>query len=159
VSAIAFENAGQARMSEVFAAALDRDDLEAVVICPSNPYHSIDPIFAVPGARAALANAPAPRIAICPLVGGDAVKGPTAKLMQELGVPTTPESIAAHYGGLIDCLVIDTADRAHVASVEATGIACAVAPTLMQSDDDKVSLARVVMESVLPRLDPRARAQ
>ena len=78
-------------------AALPAPALEAIIICPSNPYLSIEPILAVPGMRAALSGAGVPRIAVTPLVGGRAVKGPTAKIMAELGValsrPRSPRTM------------------------------------------------------------------
>ena len=87
----------------------------AIVICPSNPYLSIDPILSVPGLRAALAEAAAPVVAVSPLIAGQAVKGPTAKIMAELGVSATAQAIAAHYRDLLDGLVIDTGDAAEAA--------------------------------------------
>lgn len=159
VEAITFEGIEKARMSNGFAEALGRDDLAAVIICPSNPYLSIDPILAIPGVRAALKGVAAPRVAVSPIVEGAAVKGPTAKLMQELGVATEPASIAAHYRGLIDCLVIDTADRAHTSRVEANGLVCTAAPTIMRNDSDKVLLARFILEQLIPELRPRPKAR
>ena len=81
--------------------------LEAVVICPSNPFISIDPILAVPGMRAALAASPAPVVAVSPIIGGRAVKGPTAKMMAELGLAVTCRTVAEHYAGLLDGFVLD----------------------------------------------------
>src|SRR3546814_8111282 len=83
---------------------------ETVLIAPSNPYLSIDPILSVAPIRRALEEIDAPVIAVSPIVGGKAVKGPTAKLMAELGVPVDNAAIAAHYHGVIDGLLIDTTD-------------------------------------------------
>ena len=81
------------------------------MICPSNPYISIDPILALPGLRAALASAlRRPSIAVSPIIGGRAVKGPTAKMMQELGLSVDVRTVAAHYGDMLIGYVIDTAD-------------------------------------------------
>jgi LPPG:FO 2-phospho-L-lactate transferase len=91
-------------------AALGRADLAAIVIAPSNPWLSIDPILAVPGLNAALRARQVPLLAVTPLPGGRAVKGPTAKIMQELGLALSAASIADHYRGLIDGLMIDDAD-------------------------------------------------
>ena len=82
-----------------------------MIICPSNPYLSVDPILAMPDIRAALDAVTAPIVAVSPLIGGQAVKGPTAKIMAELGVPANSASIARHYG-FLDGLIIDEADRA-----------------------------------------------
>ena len=84
--------------------------LRAVVICPSNPYISIDPILALPGMRAALKTAHAPVIAVSPIIAGRAVKGPTAKMMAELGLAADVRTVAAHYGNILDGYVIDAAD-------------------------------------------------
>jgi LPPG:FO 2-phospho-L-lactate transferase len=116
--------------------------LRAIVLCPSNPYLSIDPILAVPGLAAALAAASAPVIAVSPIVGGDAVKGPTAKMMRELGLPVTNQAIAAHYRGLIDALAIDTADAAERAKIDVPVLAT---NTLMRSIADRERLAREVL--------------
>ena len=94
------EGAERARPSAVFLDALTASDLSAVIICPSNPYISIDPILAVPGVRAALTACRAPVIAVSPIIGGQAVKGPTAKMMAELGIAPGAAAIAQHYAGL-----------------------------------------------------------
>jgi len=109
------------------------------VICPSNPFISIEPILAVPGMRAALAGCGAPVVAVSPIVGGRAVKGPTAKMMQELGLPVSAASAAARYGDLLAGYVVDTADAEDVrAKVH-------VAPTLMTTLEDREQLARTVL--------------
>ena len=114
--------------------------LEAIVICPSNPYISIDPMLAIPGLRDALRGAAVPVVAVSPLVGGAAVKGPTAKMMQELGRRTDHSTILAHYGGLLDGLIVDEAlpDSPAAAALH-------VAPTLMRNIEDRERLARVVL--------------
>jgi LPPG:FO 2-phospho-L-lactate transferase len=85
-------------------------DTRAILIAPSNPYLSIDPILAVPDIRAALTQSSAPVVAVSPIVGGRAVKGPTAKLMAEMGVAVTPAAVAAHYAGVIDAMLVDERD-------------------------------------------------
>jgi LPPG:FO 2-phospho-L-lactate transferase len=107
---VRFEGASQALPAPGILDLLATTSLRMIVICPSNPYLSIDPILAVPGLRQALAAAPAPAVAVSPIISGKAVKGPTAKIMKELGITVTNQSIAAHYDGLIDGLVIDEAD-------------------------------------------------
>ena len=154
VTGIAFEGADDARPNPEALRALADPGLEAVVICPSNPYLSIDPILALPALRAALAACAAPVVAVSPLVGGRAVKGPTAKIMRELGQPPTATAIARHYQGLIDGLVLDHADGA-----EAHGLAvpAAVTGSVMTSLDDRVALARAVLDFAA-RLDGRSAA-
>jgi hypothetical protein len=84
--------------------------LSAIVICPSNPYLSIDPILALGGVRDTLSARSVPLVVVSPLVGRTSVKGPLAKLMGELGKPVTNLSIAEHYQGLLDHIVIDQSD-------------------------------------------------
>ena len=120
--------------------------LRAVVICPSNPYVSVDPILAVPGMADALQAANVPVVAVSPIVAGKAIKGPTAKMMRELGAPVTTEAVARHYAGLVTHFVIDQRDAASEDAVRALGMRTAVAQTVMASLADRVALARVVLE-------------
>ncbi|MFG1461307.1 2-phospho-L-lactate transferase [Xanthobacter sp. DSM 24535] len=142
VTGFAFEGARTAQPTRDVLAALAAPDLRAVVICPSNPYLSIDPILAVPSLRAALAAVRAPIVAVSPIIGGQAIKGPTAKIMAELKVPATSAAIASHYGSLIDGLVIDSADRDERARI-ATPVEAV--QTLMKSAEDSAQLARDVL--------------
>ncbi|HEX2264827.1 MAG TPA: 2-phospho-L-lactate transferase, partial [Solirubrobacterales bacterium] len=132
-----FEGASAARPAAEAIDAIAGPRLEAVVICPSNPYLSVDPILAVPGLREALESAAAPVVAVSPIIGGAAVKGPTTKIMAELGVDRTSAAIAAHYRGLLDGLVIDNGD---VADAPALDIAVEAAPTLMRDLADREAL-------------------
>ena len=120
--------------------------LRAVVICPSNPFVSVDPILAVPGMRGALRAAGVPVVAVSPIVGGRAIKGPTAKMMRELGVPATTVEVAKHYAGLVTHFVVDEVDAAAEAAVRALGMAATVAQTVMAGLADRVQLARAVLE-------------
>jgi LPPG:FO 2-phospho-L-lactate transferase len=138
-----FEGAAAAAPPPALREALASASLEAVVICPSNPFISIDPILAVPGMRAAIAASGAPVVAISPLIGGRAVKGPTAKMMAELGIPTTVRAVAEHYRGLLDGLVLDRADAAEAAGID---LPCLTTRTLMSSEDDKRALAVEVLD-------------
>lgn len=122
------------------------DATTAVVICPSNPFVSVDPILAVPGMRQALKERAVPVVAVSPIVGGKAIKGPTAKMMRELGVPATTVAVAEHYAGLATHFVIDQVDAESQSSVEALGMATTVAQTVMASLEDRVQLARTVLE-------------
>jgi LPPG:FO 2-phospho-L-lactate transferase len=117
----------------------------AIIICPSNPYLSVDPILAVPGMRAFLRAQECPIVAVSPIVGGAAIKGPAAKIMAELGPPVSAVGIAWHYAGLVDGLVIDAADVALVPQIAAEGMAVKVALTVMSSPDDRVALARTCL--------------
>jgi LPPG:FO 2-phospho-L-lactate transferase len=159
VRGVSFDGAAKARPVEDAAAALAAPGLEAVIICPSNPYLSVDPILAVPGMRAALAGAAAPVIAVSPIIGGQAVKGPTTKIMTELGIANSSAAIATHYRGLIDGLLIDESDRGDAQKLD---VAVEAAPTLMRDLADRESLARRVIDFALrlapARIGGRARA-
>jgi len=143
VRALQFVGAEVARAQPAFLAALASPRLRAVVICPSNPFISVEPILALPGVRAALAACAAPVVAVSPIIGGRAVKGPTAKMMTELGIVPSAASVARRYGDLLDGYVIDTQDEAEATGL---GVRCVVAPTLMTALEDKVALARVTLE-------------
>ncbi len=145
-SAIRFQGAGEARLSEAARAALTRPDLEAVILCPSNPYLSIDPILAVPGVREALARTDAAIVAVSPIIGGEALKGPAAKLMRELGAEPGVLAVADHYRGLIGALVIDDADAADAAALAARGVVPLVTGSVMITDADRARLAAETLE-------------
>ena len=112
VTGFRFDGATHANASPGVMTALTDESLELVVICPSNPFISIDPILSVPGIRETLRALEVPIVAVSPIVGGAAVKGPTAKMMQELGLGLTSQSVAHHYRGLLDGFVVDQQDEA-----------------------------------------------
>jgi LPPG:FO 2-phospho-L-lactate transferase len=142
VMELAYEGAATARAQPDALAALRDPRLRAVVICPSNPFISIEPILAVPGLREAIARCDAPVVAVSPIIGGRAVKGPTAKMMAELGLAVNAASVAARYGDLLDGYVVDKADGA---ATPALGIPVTTAHTLMTTLDDRERLARHVL--------------
>ncbi|SNS26801.1 LPPG:FO 2-phospho-L-lactate transferase [Sphingomonas laterariae] len=131
------------RPSTAFAALIDDPALEGVIVCPSNPYLSIDPILALDGVRERLKARGVPIIAVSPIIAGKAVKGPAAKIMAELGVPVSSAGIADHYRGWIDGLVIDESDRAAVDEIR--DMRLLVTPTLMRDDADRHALAEAVI--------------
>jgi LPPG:FO 2-phospho-L-lactate transferase len=143
VKRIEFRGAERARPSDAVIAALQNPGLDAIIICPSNPYLSIDPILSVGNLRGALKQAGVPIIVVSPLIGGMAVKGPTAKIMAELGVPANSRALVAHYAGLIDGIVIDESDRADAAKLD---VPVCVALTLMRNLEDRIGLARTCAE-------------
>lgn len=132
--------------SSGFLSALDHSELSAIIVCPSNPLLSIAPILHLPGILKLLKKRNIPIIAVSPLIGGKAVKGPAAKIMSELGLHATACGIAHYYGGLIDGLVIDTVDSHEKSSIEAQGIQCCVVNTLMHDISDRTKLAKTVLE-------------
>jgi LPPG:FO 2-phospho-L-lactate transferase len=143
VKRIEFRGAERAKTSDGVIAALQNPVLDAIIICPSNPYLSIDPILSVGNLHSALKRAEVPIIVVSPLIGGMAVKGPTAKIMGEIGVPANSRAMAAHYAGLIDGIIIDESDRADAAMLD---VPVCVAPTLMRNLDDRIGLARTCAE-------------
>ena len=136
---IRYDGADAARVTPQIVSALSRSDLAGIVICPSNPWLSIDPILAVPGVREALRASGAPIIAITPIVPGRALKGPTAKILAELGLSPDVRTIAEHYAGVIDGLVIDKTDEA---AAPALPLATTVTNTVMHTLADKIDLAK-----------------
>ncbi len=145
VTGFRFDGAADARPAPGIAEALADGNLGAIVICPSNPFISIDPIFAVPGLRDMLAAAKAPVVAVSPIVGGKALKGPTAKMMTELGLDSDAVAVARHYGDLLDGFVLDGSDADSEDAVRALGVDVLVTGTVMQTLADKERLAREVL--------------
>ena len=142
VREIAFAGASAAQPHPDFLAALANQNLCMVVICPSNPFISIDPILSLPGVRQALRSCRAPVVAVSPIIGGKAVKGPTAKMMAELGLPVGAAAVARHYRDILDHYVIDEAD---IAATESLDLPFTAARTLMETLADRDALARVVL--------------
>ena len=145
--AIRFAGAPGAVPSPALAEALARPDLAAIVLCPSNPFLSVDPILSVDGVREGLAARAVPFVAVSPLVGGKALKGPLGKLLGELGEDSSNRAIAAHYAGLIDHLVIDASDAADAEGLRAAGVSVTIAGTVMCDAADRVRLARVALSA------------
>ncbi len=137
-----FDGADKARINP----AIPFESVDAVVICPSNPFVSVDPILAVDGMREALAATGAPIVAVSPIVGGKAIKGPTAKMMRELDVPVTTVAVARHYAGLASHFVVDQVDACSRAAVAALGMEATVLQTVMTTLGDRVQLARDILD-------------
>jgi LPPG:FO 2-phospho-L-lactate transferase len=142
VRQLSFEGAGSARLSPAAEEAL-KGALRAIVIAPSNPYLSIDPILAIPGVRAALRTPAVPVIAVTPIIGDAAVKGPTAKIMRELGIVASPLSVIEHYRNLIDGFVLDVSDSS---LAEQAPVAVQTCDTLMLTLEDRDRVARSTLE-------------
>jgi LPPG:FO 2-phospho-L-lactate transferase len=144
VHELLFQGAGAARAHPDFLSALKDPALQAIVICPSNPFISVEPILAIPGVRQALIDSPVPIIAVSPIIAGQAVKGPTAKMMQELGLDPSAGTVAHRYHDLLDGYVIDHADMSEVVSIDAR---VTLAQTLMRTMEDREALARTVLDA------------
>ena len=144
VRELAFEGAEDARPHPDLLATLRDERLRAVIVCPSNPFISIEPILAVPGTRQALSACAAPVIAVSPIIGGRAVKGPTAKMMAELGMKPSAAAAAERYSDRLDGYVMDIGDAEEAAHVSPR---VTLAPTLMTNLAEREQLARVVLEA------------
>jgi LPPG:FO 2-phospho-L-lactate transferase len=129
-------------------ALLDMTGLRGLIVCPSNPFVSVAPILALPGVRAVLEKARIPRVAVTPIVGGQAIKGPAAKMLAELGHDVSALGVARYYRGLIDGFVLDTTDAGLAPSIEALGLRVHVTDTVMRDDADKRRLATATLEFV-----------
>ncbi len=130
-------------------AEFDRALAEAsrLVLCPSNPLLSTGPILALPGVRERLANRESClRIAVSPIVGGEAVRGPAAKIMRDLGHEATSVGVAKMYADICDIMVIDEQDADLAPAIGGLGLKAVVAPTIMNTEADKVALARIILE-------------
>ena len=126
--------------------ALSDSTLRCVIIGPSNPFISIDPILALPSLADALQNIKAPIIAVSPIISGRAIKGPTAKMMRELGLGVTVQQIVKHYEGVIDGIFVDTSDASTLAIIDNGTIEVRSMRTLMRNLEDRAELARSVLE-------------
>ena len=144
VLSIRYAGSEQAKPSPGFADALA--SANAIVFCPSNPHLSVAPILAIPGVRNAIAGHLGCRVAVSPIVGSDAVRGPAGKIMAELGAEVSVAGVAREYAGLCDVLVVDDQDASRWEEVLAEGMEAAATGTIMHTDDDKIRLARVVLE-------------
>ncbi|MDH6580062.1 2-phospho-L-lactate transferase [Kitasatospora sp. MAP5-34] len=120
---------------------------DVILLPPSNPVVSIGTVLAVPGIRQAVSSSPAPVVGLSPIVGGSPVRGMADKVLAAVGVETTAEAVALHYGSeLLDGWLVDTADAASVAAVEAAGIACRAVPLLMSDAEATAAMARAALE-------------
>ena len=126
--------------------ALTDPQLDGIILCPSNPYLSIAPILAVRGMRDLLADARVPVIAVSPIIGGAAVKGPAAKIMRELDLPVSPLEIARQYRDFLDLMLIDATDAQLLGGRKAGDPAIATSSILMRTSDDRRSLATTCLD-------------
>ena len=145
VESITFKNK-KAKTSQTVLDEMNDKNLTAIVFAPSNPYLSIDPILSLSKIKTFLHTSSTPVIAVSPVVDGQAIKGPTTKIMTELGIEPSAVTIAKHYDGLIDGLILDVLDQSLVSQVEDMGIRTKVMNTVMHNDQDKIQLARGVLD-------------
>lgn len=135
-----FDGIAAAKPTPEFLAALDAPDLEAIIVCPSNPFVSVSPILQLSGIHERLARRKVPVVAVSPIIGGEAVKGPAAKMLKELGLGVTQEAVASFYGGILDGFIVDERDADAAKRIRTPRVK--VVPTLMRTLDDKAALAR-----------------
>jgi len=140
VTGFEFSGIENSNPSSGFLAALQDPHLEAIIICPSNPFVSVDPVLKIPGVERAIQESTGPVLAVSPIIGGAAIKGPAAKMMAELGMPQSALAVAQHYIGRVDGFVIDKADEHLAGEIENLGIKCFVTNTLMVSLEDRIKL-------------------
>jgi LPPG:FO 2-phospho-L-lactate transferase len=148
-TALGFEFAGikNASINPAIIAAFDTRP-DAIVICPSNPFVSIDPILSLPTMGDRLRATNAMIVAVSPIVAGKALKGPTAKMMKELAIPATAIQIACHYRELIDGFVLDSRDAANERDIKNFGLETVATQTVMVTLEDRVDLAHAVLEFI-----------
>ena len=143
VTGVRLEGIEDARPTDAVLAAIADADL--IVIGPSNPFVSIGPILELNGVREALAVAPAPKVAVSPIVAGQALKGPADRMLASMGHEPTALGVARLYSGLANRFVIDTADAGLRSDIERLGMSVEVLPTVMRTDDDRRALAAALL--------------
>lgn len=121
---------------------------DAIVFCPSNPFVSIEPILSVKGMRELLLRTRVPKISVSPIVGGDAIKGPAAKMFQELGMEASSYQVAKLTRGTVDRFVLDRVDEAQARSIKDLGMRVWVTDTIMRNEIERERLAREIVEWV-----------
>lgn len=142
VKGIQYDGADRARLNS----SLDLATISMVVICPSNPYLSVDPILTIPDFRKFLQNSSIPVLAVSPIVQGQALKGPTAKIMTELGHTVNNKTIARHYKEILTGLIVDDGDAVDCETIRDLGIECVARNTVMHTLDDRVRLAQDTLD-------------
>ncbi|MES2562940.1 MAG: 2-phospho-L-lactate transferase, partial [Pseudomonadota bacterium] len=145
VTGFRYDGAHTARGPSALHELSDRGAIDAVIVCPSNPYVSIAPMLAVGEIREWLAQRRFPVIGVSPIIGGEAVKGPAAKMMRELALAPSAPAIAHYYGQHVDAWVIDEHDAAHAASIDALNKRVTVTDTLMTDRAKSIALAETVV--------------
>jgi LPPG:FO 2-phospho-L-lactate transferase len=153
VRSLMFAGAETARAQRNALAVLTRPELRAIIICPSNPFLSVEPILAVPGIRLAIQRSDAPVVAVTPIIAGEAVKGPAAKMMAELGLEVSGAAVARYYLDIVDGFILDARDPI---PEPVQGIKFFHTATLMSNDDDRLRLANVALQAAdtLSRIAP-----
>ena len=137
VTGFEFRGAAEATLNPEITALLP--DLKGILVCPSNPFVSIDPLLSIGHTREVFSQIDVPVVAVSPIVGGTAIKGPTAKMMAELKIPSTAQAVAAHYGNLLDGFVLDEQDQLLDGKL---AVPTVVTKSVMVTLEDRIALAR-----------------
>jgi LPPG:FO 2-phospho-L-lactate transferase len=151
VIGLGFEGVEKASVSPEVRVAIEEASL--IIICPSNPYLSVQPILAVPGMSELLKTSPAPIVAVSPIVGGAALKGPAAAIMQSMGGEKEASAlgVAKYYAGFAQGFVLDEVDTEQANAIEKMGFKTLVTQTVMKTEADKQRLAAQILEEFLPQ--------
>ena len=144
VTGVKYVGSEAASPSPVLRSAMEQANL--LVLCPSNPYLSVGPILAIPGVREGLESFGGFRVAVSPIVGGSALRGPAAKMMGELGDDASCAGVARQYMGITDAFLIDHQDSWLAPEIEGMGIQAVPASIIMETEADKVALAEIIMD-------------
>ena len=143
VISLRFDSPSECSPSPGFVTALNESDL--LVFCPSNPFLSVDPILAVPGVRKKIENFRGARVAVSPIVGGEAIKGPAGKILRELGHEVSCVGVAKRYVDLCDVFIIDNVDADLASTIAKLGMRVVVTNTIMNNDQEKRTLAQEIL--------------
>ena len=142
VTGFYFQGIEQAKPQKKLLELIQSDQLSSIIICPSNPFVSVDPLLQLKDIKQLIKQQSAPMVAISPIVGGSAIKGPAAKMFTELGLDCNCVGVAKFYGSLLDGFIIDTIDAKYKTAIEEMGIPCLVTQTVMQSLEDRIQLGK-----------------
>lgn len=146
VLGVRFDGIELAQLAHGIDSAIDEADL--ILICPSNPVVSVDPILGVAGVRDSITEATARVVCVSPIIGGSALKGPAANMLQQAGVEVSAVGVSAYYGDLVDVMVIDTQDKHLAQSIREQGHDVIVLDTIMGDREDRARLASQILAAL-----------
>ncbi len=153
VTGFRFDGQDSAQPLPAYHSRLQQNTYGAVIVCPSNPFVSVDPILGLAGMKQSLGALDVPVAAVSPIIGGKALKGPAAKMLQELDLPCDALGVAGYYQGVISHFVIDEQDAALASQIEELGMQVLCMPTIMRSVDDQAQLASTLLQQLLRESD------
>ena len=146
VSKIHFAGINEAVPAPAFLQTLDDERLQGIIICPSNPFLSIDPILCLPGIKEKIKKSAKPVLVVSPVVDGQSLKGPTSKLMHELNLSCNVLSIAEIYHDIATAIIIDTSDKLAIDKIESLGLSVLSTNIIMNELEEKIELGRQLIE-------------